>query len=184
MACVCCIAWVLFAGRDALSVPITLQDGFKVRREFYVHSNARYRVELRCSRTVPFEQLKKLLDGNLVEISITDNGTPVHLSYLGAFTNPPLGFARDYISQDIAVFAGQLQRRYTLNCSVVRSTTELTITGPTLTVGLDPLEIEGGALETSLLMVGMLFFGALSFVLWIVYFLRIRRTRDVQGAGA
>ncbi len=166
-----------------MSVAIKLQNDFRVAREFQVHSNAHYRIEVRCSRTLPFDQLKQLLQGgNLVNITLTENGTPVPLRYFSEFGN--LGFAADYISQDIAIFAGHTQRRYALSCSVVRPIAELRSTSPMLVVGLDPLAVEGGALLNALLFVFALLFGVVSLVLWSAYWLRVRRARHLQRAEA
>jgi hypothetical protein len=183
VACLFAIGWVVFEGRDAVSVPISLQNDFRLAQEFQVHSNAHYRIEVRCARTLPFDQLKQLLQGgNLVEIRLTENGAPVSLRYFSVFGN--LGFAADYISQDVAVFAGHTHRRYALSCSVVRPISELRSTSPTLVVGLDPLAVEGGALLSALLSAFALFFGVVSLVLWAVYLLRVRRARHVQRAEA
>jgi hypothetical protein len=184
VACLCAIGWLVLEGREAVSIPITLQNDFRLAREFQVHSNAHYRIEVRCSRTMPFDQLKQLLQGgNLVDdIRLSENGTPVPLRYFSEFGN--LGFAADYISQDIAVFAGHTQRQYMLSCSVVRLISELRSTSPTLVVGLDPLALEGGALLSALLSAFALFFAVVSLVLWAVYLLRIRRARHVQRAEA
>ena len=189
------IVWVAFQSRDALSVEIPLQSGFTTTHEFHIPSKARYRIELRCSRTMPFDQLKRALEGGiLVSITMSDNGAPMQLRYLAEPHVRPgvlssagtgnLGFAQAWISQDIAVFAGYPERLYKLSCSVVRPVPELAITKPTLMVALDPLEVEGAAMATSLLLVGAIVFGVVSLVLSVLYLSACRRARRLQPAEA
>jgi hypothetical protein len=137
-------------------------------------------LELRCSRTIPFEQLKQVLQGgNLVSIDMRESDAPTQLRYFPG-QSPALGFAREWISQDLAVFAGHPALPYTLNCFVVRPISELAVTDPTLIVALDPLEMEGGALATSLLLLAAVVFGIVSLVLFVLY----RRGRGPRRAKA
>jgi hypothetical protein len=195
LACVSGTVWLAFQSRDALAIPIPLQSGFSTLQEFHVRSKAQYRIELRCSRTMPFEQLKHALQGgNLIAVTMSENGAPIQLRYLAEPRFRPgivstdefgnLGFAQAWISQDVAVFAGDPQRLYKLSCSVVRPVAELTITSPTLIVALDPLEVEGGAVATFLLLIVAVLFGIVSLVLWVIHLSRLRRARRVQRAEA
>jgi hypothetical protein len=181
------IATVFWVGRgqEPLSCAVDLRPDFSVTRTFRVSAEARYRIEIRCSRNMPFEKLKKVLQGgNLISITLAEDGTPVHLQY---FTEPVfrpgvvstdefgnLGFAQDWISQDIADFPGHRAKIYTITCSVIRPVEELRSTRPTLIVGLDPLEIEGRAFGSLLLFAAAF----LCFVLSVVFgaaFLYMRR---------
>jgi hypothetical protein len=195
MAALACFGAMLWIGRlgDALTLPIPLQSGFNTSKEFHVPAKGQYRIELRCSRTIPFERLKGVLQGgNLVSISLTDDGVSVSLHYLQEPRFRPgitstdefgnLGFAQDWISQDIAVFAGDPKRVYKIACSVIRPLDELRVTEPTLIVGLDPLEIKGLAVLSFLLLVGALLFGVVSLVTGLIYFRLRRRASRAQPA--
>ena len=155
---------IFWIGRsqEALSSPVELRQGFSLTRTFRVRAEAAYRIEIRCSRTMPFESLKKVLQGgNLISINLQEDRTPVQLRYFQEPVFRPgivstdefgnLGFAQDWISQDIAGFTGHPNKLYTITCSVLRPVEEPASTHPTLIVGLDPLEIEGRAFGSLLL---------------------------------
>jgi hypothetical protein len=130
LACICSIVWIALQSRDALSVQIPLKSGFSTTREFHVPAKAHYRVELCCSHAIPFEQLKRVLrGGNLVGIDMRESDTPMQLRYFSG-QPPALGFAREWIRQELAVFAGHPALPYTINCSVVREISELAVTDP------------------------------------------------------
>ncbi len=139
---------------------------------------------------MPFEQLKKQLrDGNLIEVKLLQDGAPVELSY---FPNPPfrpgiisslnedgnLGFAGDYISQDIADFAGHPKNLYTITCTVIRPLEQLNTTHPTLVVSLDPLELVSGAVESAVFLAVALLCGLLSLIFASVFYYLRRRARS------
>jgi hypothetical protein len=147
-------------------------------------------IELRCSRSIPFEQLKKQLrDGNLIEVKLLQDGAPIQMSY---FPNPPyrsgiisslnefgnLGFAEDYISQDIADFAGHPKNLYTITCTVIRPFEQLHITHPTLVVSLDPLELVSGAVAGAVLLAVALLCALLSLIFGAVFYYLRRRARS------
>jgi hypothetical protein len=76
------------AQMDALWCPVELQPGFSATHQFRVPKKADYRIEIRSSRSIPFEQLKKQLrQGNLVEVKLLQDGAPVEMGY---FQNPPV----------------------------------------------------------------------------------------------
>ena len=158
------VAAIFWIGRsqEAFSAPVELRAGYSLTRTFRVRAEAAYRIEIRCSRTIPFEKLKTTLQGgNLVSISLLENHTPVELHYFAEPVFRPgivstaesgnLGFAQDWISQDIADFTGHPKKDYTMTCSVIRPVEELGSTQPTLLVSLDPLEVEDRAYRSLLL---------------------------------
>ncbi len=176
--------------QDALSCRVELRPGFSVTRQFHVPKKAQYRIEIRCSRSIPFEQLKKQLrDGNLIEVNLMKDGAPIQMSY---FPNPPfrsgiisslnefgnLDFAEDYISQDIANFAGHLKNLYTITCTVIRPLEQLNTTHPTLVVSLDPLELVGGAVESAVLLAVAVLCILLSLVFGVIFYYLRRRARS------
>jgi hypothetical protein len=172
-------------GQEPLSCAVDLRHDFSVTRAFRVAADAAYRIEIRCSRNMPFEKLQKILQGgNLISITLSEDGTPVQLQYFPEPVFRPgvvstaesgnLGFAQDWISQDIADFRGHPNKMYTITCSVIRPLEELRSTRPTLIVGLDPLEIKGRAFGSLLLFAAAL----LCFILSAVFgaaFLFVRR---------
>ena len=81
-----------------------------------------------------------------------------------------LGFAQDWISQDIADFTGDPGKLYTITCSVIRPVAKLSSTRPTLIVGLDPLEIEGRAFGSLLLFASAILCFVFSAVLAAAFF--------------
>jgi hypothetical protein len=174
-------------GQAAFSCPIELKPGFSMTRTFRVHAKADYRIEIRCSRSIPFEKLKRILRaGDLVTITLLENRIPVPMRY---FPNPPsrpgivssqnedgnLGFAADWISQDIADFQGDPKKSYTITCSVIRPINELRSTNPTLIVGLDPLEVLSRAVDSFVLFAGAFLCFTLSALLGAVFFYLHRR---------
>jgi hypothetical protein len=183
--------------QDAFSFPVQLRSRVSVTREFRVSAKAQYRIEIRCSRSMPFERLRKLLQGgNLVKIDLLQNGAPVYMSYFAEPQFRPgivstaedgnLGFAQDWISQDIADFTGDPKNFYTITCSVIRPIEELTATHPTLFVALDPLEVEGRAVGTALLLAAALVCGLLSLIFGLVslYLRRRRVSKNVRPVAA
>jgi hypothetical protein len=167
---------------DVLVLPITLDSGFAKTCEFHVPQQAKYRIELRCSRVIPFEQLRQALHGgNRVAISLSENGVGSDLHNLPQpvldkdFGN--LGFAQSWISQDIAVFAGDPHKSYKIGCTVVRPLPELNVTKPTLIVGLDPLENEARAMGSFLLLAAGGLCAVVALLLANLYFWMRRRAR-------
>lgn len=167
--------------QEALVTPINLQPRFSLTRTFRVPSKASYNIELRCARSLPFEKLKKLLQGgNVVSISLLEDRAPVALypypepvfrpGIVSTAEDGNLGFARDWISQDIASFHGDPNKLYTITCSVIRPVEELSSTHPTLIVQLAPIEIESGAFGIFLLYATAALFFIMSGVLWIIFF--------------
>jgi hypothetical protein len=130
---------------------------------------------------MPFEKLKNILQGgNLISVSLQEERTPVELHYFPEPVFRPsvvstaefgnLGFAQDWISQDIADFTGDPSKLYTITCSVIRPVAELSSTRPTLIVGLDPLEIEGRAFGSLLLFASAILCFVFSAVLAAAFF--------------
>src|SRR5258707_4683628 len=189
-------AFWIGGSQEPLSSPVELRPGFSLTRTFRVHAKARYRVEIRCPRSIPFEELQKPLQGgNLISISLLGNGTPVKLDYIPEPVFRPgivstdelgnLGFAEDSISQDIAIFTGDPKKAYTITCSVIRPVDELVSTHPSLIVGLDPLEVEGRAIDGFFLFAAALLCFVLSGVLGAIFlFLRHRARRLAVVASA
>jgi hypothetical protein len=190
------IAAVFWIGgsQEALSSPVELRPGFSLTRTFRVHAKARYRIEIRCSRSIPFEKLQKILQGgNLISISLLENGTPVKLDYLPeplfrpgialAYELGNLGFTQDWISQEIAIFTGDPKRPYTITCSVIRPVDELVSTHPTLIVDIDPLEGEGRAIDSLLLTAAAFLFFVFSGVFGATFFFLRRRARRLAAVA-
>jgi hypothetical protein len=181
------VATVFWVGRgqEPLSCAVDLRPDFSITRTFRVSAEAEYRIEIRCSRTIAFEKLKKILQGgNLISISLAEDGARVQFRPFPEPVFRPgvvstaefgnLGFAQDWISQDIADFTGHHAKTYTITCSVIRPVDELRSTRPTLIVGLDPLEVEGRAFGSLLLFAAALLCFILSAVFATVFF-RVRR---------
>jgi hypothetical protein len=186
-------ASALWTGRGAkvFSWPIRPLSGFTITRDFRVSSKGNYTIEARCSRSIPFDQMKGLLQaGNLVEIKVTADGTAVALHYLpqprfqaGVDSSAEWGnlnFAQDSIGQDIAYFSADPKKRYTITCTVVRTVDELNETNPTLLVWMNPLEANGGLLRTALLMLAAAASGILAVVFAIIYFFWRKHPSVVQ----
>ena len=180
------IFWISRAG-DAISFPVPPRSGFSITRQFRVPAKREYRIELRFSRSMEFERLRKLLQaGNVVKIALLQNGDAVKMRYFKEPRFRPgivsteedgnLGFAEDWISQDIADFTGYPGKLYSITCLVVRPIEELSVTNPTLVVALEPLEVEGGAVLSALLLGGALLSAVLAIILGIVYYFLRRRS--------
>src|SRR6266498_1289776 len=188
--------WVSHTPDTAMSCPVQLTSGFSLTREFRVPAKAEYRIEIHYSRSsMPFEQLKKILQGgNCAKIDLLENGAPVQIRYLPEPIFRPcivstdedgnLGFAEDFISQDIAEFTGDPKKVYTIACSVIRPIQELNSTRPILLVGLDPLEGLGLTVEFALLVGAALICGVLALIFGIVsLYLRHRAKRHLWRAA-
>jgi hypothetical protein len=178
-------------GQEPLSCAVDLRPDFSVTRTFRVSADAEYRIQIRCSRNIAFEKLKTILQGgNLISISLAEDGTPAQLRYFPEPVFRPgvvstaefgnLGFAQDWISQDIGDFTGHHARTYTITCSVIRPVDELRSTRPTLIVGLDPLEVKGRAFGGLLLFAAALLCFILSAVFATVFF-RVRRRAKAKA---
>ena len=144
-------AWVTWRSNRVLWWPIHLSTDFRLQQEFRVWRKADYRISVYCSASADQEYLEKLLQGgNLVQIAVAENGTAVSLSLFSEprfrpgivstdeFGNIVLG--GNQVGQDIADFAGDPAKHYTITCSGIRSTPELDQMHPKLTIALDPLE--------------------------------------------
>jgi hypothetical protein len=192
--CILVVA-VFWIGRrqEALSCPIELRPGFSVTRTFRVRAKADYRIQVRCSRSMLFEKLKNILrGGNLLSISLLEHGIPVPMYY---FPNPVwrpgiisslnedgnLGFAGDWISQDMADFHGDPKKLYTIECSVIRPIDELRSTHPILIVGLDPLEGLSRAVDSFVLFAAASVCFVFSAVFGAVFFYFRRQARRNSG---
>ncbi len=181
VTCVVTTAWISRSG-DALRLPIPLDSGYAISREFHVPQRARYRIELRCSRVIPFEQLQRALHGgNRVAIRLNEDGVASDLHHLPEpvldkdFGN--LGFAKSWISQDIAIFVGDPDKNYKIDCTVVRPLPELNVTQPTLIVGFDPLENEARAFGSGLLLAASVICAIVALLLALLHFWICRRAR-------
>jgi hypothetical protein len=181
VTCVVAMFWISRSG-DALLLPIPLDSGFATSREFHVPQRAKYEIELRCSRVIPFEQLQRALHGgNRVAVSLSEDGVASDLHRLPEpvldkdFGN--LGFAKSWISQDIAVFAGDPDKSYKIDCTVVRPLPELNVTKPTLIVRFDPLENEARAFGSFLLFAAGVICAVVALLLALLYFWMCRRAR-------
>jgi len=182
---VAAVFWV-GRGQEPLSCAVDLRPDFSVTRTFRVSAEAEYRIEIRCSRNMGFAKLKKILQGgNLISISLAEDGTPVRLRFFpepvfrpGVVSTAEFGnlsFAQDWISQDIADFTGHPKNNYTITCSVIRPVPELESTHPRLVIGLDPLEVEGRAFGSLLLFAAALLCFILAAVFGTVFFYVRRR---------
>jgi hypothetical protein len=183
--CVIATFWISRSG-DALVLPIPLNSGFATSHEFHVPQRAKYRIELRCSRVIPFEQLQRALHGgNRVAINLSENGFSSDLHHLPEpildkdFGN--LGFAQSWISQDIAYFAGEPDKSYKIDCTVVRPLPELNVTRPTLIVGFDPLENEARAFDSFLLLAAGVICAFVALLLALLYLWMRRRARPTPN---
>jgi hypothetical protein len=144
-------AWAIWQSNRVLSWPIHFSSDFRLQQDFRVWRKADYRISVYCFASADQEHLKKLLQGgNLVQITLGENGSAVSL-YLfpeprfrpgivstDEFGNIVLG--GDKVGQDIADFAGDPAKYYTITCSAIRSAPELDQMHPKLTIALDPLE--------------------------------------------
>ena len=159
-----------------LSWPVELKSGVSFQRQFRVSATANYLIEIRFARSLEFERMKKLLDGGyVITIELLENGAPARIDHFPGYVLPSaqapnLGFAKTWISQDIAVFKGDPGSVYTLNCTVIRPVEELNRTHPTLFVTLAPLEVLSRAVGNTLLLGAALICGLLSAVFWAVFF--------------
>jgi len=181
VTCVVATFWISRSG-DALLLPIPLDSEFATSREFHVPQRAKYRIELRCYRVIPFEQLQRALHGgNRVAISLSEDAVASDLHHLPEpvldedFAN--LGFAKSWISQDIAVFTGDPDKSYKIDCTVVRPLPELNVTKPTLIVGFDPLENEARTFGSFLLLAAGVICAVVALLLAALYFWMCRRAR-------
>lgn len=138
---------------------------------------------------MPFENLKNILrGGNLLSISLLENGIPMPMYY---FPNPVwrpgiisslnedgnLGFAGGWISQDMADFHGDPKKLYTIECSVIRPIDELRSTHPILIVGLDRLEGLSRAVDSFVLFAAASVCFVFSAVFGAVFFYLRHRAR-------
>ena len=170
-----------------LRVPLEQSSETKTH-EFTVPTTAQYRIGVECSRNLPLERLKLLLQqGNLVEVGLHCGATPVTLNY---FPQPQLSQSpdssgqlgnlnsgQDTLGQDIASFNGSRGAKYQVSCTVIRSLGELSATNPTFIVYLDPTpDIRRGILAIVLLVGGYTFL-ALGAALGIYHFLLGQRVR-------
>lgn len=176
------IGGVLWISRpqDVFSYPIQLRHGFSFEQQFQVSATAVYRIEVRFQRVRPLKRMKELLQkSRLVEVRLLKDGQPADLHYIAsaAVAPPALGFARNWISQDIATFRGDPKAIYKLTCSVTRAIAELSETHPLLFVTLDPLEVEEGAIGRILFLIVFLIFAALSMVFGVRFLILRRRLR-------
>ena len=92
-----------------------------------------------------------------------------------------LGFAQDWISQDIADFTGDPKKAYSITCSVIRPTVELASTHPTLIVDLDPLEIEARAFGSFFLSAAALLCFVLSGAFGAKFYLQRRARKGLRS---
>ena len=143
--------WVMWRSDRVLSWPIQLSTDFKLQQEFHVWRKADYRISVYCSVLAEQQHLIKLLQGgNLVQVALAENQVPVSLDYFpepvfrpGIVSTDELGnivLGGDKVGQDIADFAGDPAKHYTITCSTIRSAPELDQMHPKLTIALDPLE--------------------------------------------
>ncbi len=165
--------------RDAFIHPVQLKAGFAFERRFHVSTIAVYRIEVRFSRVMPFRQMKELLEkGNLLEVRLLRDGSPAEMHHFPGSVSTALpatlGFAKQWISQDVATFKGDPKAVYRIACSVTKAIEELNAANPTLLVTLDPIELKRRAI-TSLLLDAMLFLCATLFLLFGARFLSLRR---------
>jgi hypothetical protein len=165
--------------QDAFSHPVQLRKDFSFQRQFSVSSNAIYRIEVRFSRLLPFEQMNELLKrSNLVKIELLKDSRPTDVHHFPAAISSAspatLGFAQKWISQDIGTFRGDPKGIYTITCSVVSPSEELDRTHPILFVTLDPTEVEE-ALVVNLLLAAVFVICALLALVFGGCFLNLRR---------
>jgi hypothetical protein len=166
---------------DAISFAIPMQKDFSITRQFRLPATAEYRIEIRFSRLIEFERLKKLLqDGNVAQVTLIQNGHPVTMRY---FSEPR--FQPGIVSTDengnLGDFTGDPGSIYTITCLIVRPVKELTVTNPTLLVTLDPMEVEGGAVLNALLFGAALLSAILAIAAGSVYvYLRRRSTMSLR----
>lgn len=163
--------------QDALSHPVKLQAGFSFEQQFQVSATAVYRIEFRFQRVLPFKRMKELLQkSRMIEIRLLKDGELADLHYIAsaAVAPPALGFAPNWISQDIATFRGDPKAIYKLTCFVIRPVAELSGTHPVLFATLDPVEVEKGAVGSLLLLILFLLLAVLS-VVFGIRFLKLRR---------
>jgi hypothetical protein len=143
--------WIIQRSERVLSWPIRLSTNFRLQEQFRVWRKADYRISVYCSVAAEQEHLVKLLQGgNLVQVAITENGTAVSLHFFpeplfrpGIVSTDELGnvvLGGGEVGQDIADFAGDPAKHYTLICSTIRSVPELDQMHPRLNIALDPLE--------------------------------------------
>jgi hypothetical protein len=144
--------WVMWRSNRVLFWPIQLSTDFKLQQEFHVWRKANYRISVYCSALAEQQQhLKKLLQGgNLVQVALAENQIPVSLDYFpepvfrpGIVSTDEWGnivSGGDKVGQDIAAFAGDPAKHYTITSSTIRSAPELDQMHPKLTIALDPLE--------------------------------------------
>jgi hypothetical protein len=179
--------WIDVSG-EVLNIPITVRSGYTGTRVFRVPVKAQYRIGVECSRSVPFEILKSLLQsGNLVDISVQRGGRALELAYFAGpvfergvestaeFGN--LNFGNKSIGQDIAYFAGEPGEPYTIVYTVVRTVDELASTNPTLVIYFDPREAIGRGIASIAFRVISYVLAAFSAVVGIAYVFSLwRRT--------
>jgi hypothetical protein len=142
------------------------------------------RAELFAFRRI--ERLKRLLQGgNVVEVASPKRRCRKAAAFTSHVSNQVsflptrwgnLGFAQDWISQEITAFMGDPGKLYAITCSVLRPIEELSVTNPTLVVVFEPLEIVDRAVLGALLLGGALVSTVLAIMAGIVYHVLRRRS--------
>lgn len=185
-----CSVWVIWRSNRVLSWPIHLSTDFKLQQHFRVWRKADYRISVYCLGSADQAHLRKLLEGgNLIQITLAENGTSVSLHLFpeprfrpGIVSTDEFGnivLRGHKVGQDMADFAGDPAKHYTITCSVIRSAPELDQMHPKLTIALDPLASKS---DMGLILLLWLAAGASAIVALVatIIYVSIRKKRPNQ----
>ncbi len=167
-----------------LRVPLA-QTPDTAARQFTVPIQAQYRIGVECSRNLPFETLKNLLQqGNLIQVQLRRGSVPLSLNYFAepqasesADSSAQLGnlnFGKNTVGQDIAYFSGSPGEKYEVSYSMMRPLGAIDKSSPTLIIYLDPRQaMLRGTVSTVILILSYIFWFSAAVAL-IAHFLSLR----------
>jgi hypothetical protein len=121
-----------------LKKPIHLEDGFIISHPFTVDVGAKYWVEVRCCKTIPFELLDETLCRKLVAEFNISSGTNSIAS--GDSVNDfGAGYSDEFIDRYIGSFDAVPGVPYTLEFRIKASLPKLDSTRPLVRISIDSL---------------------------------------------
>ncbi len=162
-----------------LEQPIRLEDGFSIAHPFTVDVAAKYRVDVECHKTVPFDTLDQTLSKKLAaEYAVTSGTDRVAIGD----TSEELGmsYSAEDISRHVATFDATPGIPYNLALRITAGLPELASTRPTAKVSVDPIVFKNAFMSASLLAylaLGLALVGLVCIVP-VAWNLLFRRTND------
>lgn len=135
----------IFRQQQVAASPFSLRSGARKELVFTASANALYSLELRCRRTLPFDQLEHDLGSEgLMEVKVVSDGgaVPVDLHHVSVAGPPATLPAEAYrtaangqtINGLIGTFRGEPGKRYVITVTALKDQTNLDVTNPTLVV--------------------------------------------------